>query len=48
MLIEGETDFGLSVFAVAGNVIKKELSLAGEGLGWVNQMKWSRFHLSEQ
>lgn len=48
MLIEGESEFGLSVFAVAGNIIKKEMSLMGEGLGWVTQMKWSRFHLSQQ
>jgi hypothetical protein len=48
LLIEGESEFGLSVFAVNGSMIKKEMSLMGDGLGWVTQMKWSRFHLSQQ
>lgn len=44
MLIEGEQDFGLTVFRVEGQMIKKEKSLSGGALGWVTQVKWSQFH----
>jgi hypothetical protein len=43
LLIEGESEFGLAVFGVSGHIIKKEMSLMGDALGWVTQVKWSRF-----
>ena len=41
--MEGEAEYGLAVFEVSGHQIKREMGVTGDGLGWVNQMKWSRF-----